>query len=211
MTIPTIQTIHHEEIIFGGLPGERKVIIDTALIDGKFETMVMYDDGEELESRVTTDEKQASVDFIKLLYMYAGDLQRAVIGANLQEDKVYTLLMLNDFGFPTAQKFKFHSMKCCTYEQYNDAVKLTVTPYREKNKCNITLCDNSFIILYGWHDLTEADIYNTARETDKVKTMMSKYACFDSNYIEDMERDFQPFIIAIYKNYKTGINGKTYA
>ena len=35
MTIPTIQTIHHEEIIFGGLPGERKVIIDTALIDGK--------------------------------------------------------------------------------------------------------------------------------------------------------------------------------
>ena len=129
MTTPTIQTIHHEEIIFGGLPGERKVIIDTALIDGKFETMVMYDDGEELESRVTKDEKQASDDFIKLMYMYAGALQRAVIGANLQEDKEYTLLMLNDFGFPTAQKFKFHSMKCCTYEQYNDAVKLTVTPY----------------------------------------------------------------------------------
>ena len=163
------------------------------------------------ETEQAVKEYATNVDFIKLLYMYAGDLQRAVIGANLQEDKEYTLLMLNDFGFPTAQKFKFHSMKCCTYEQYNDAVKLTVTPYQEKNKCNITLCDNSFIILYGWHDLTEADIYNTARETDKVKTMMSKYACFDSNYIEDMERDFQPFIIAIYKNYKTGINGKTYA
>ena len=50
MTTPTIQTIHHEEIIFGGLPGERKVIIDAALIDGKFEIMVMYDDGEELDA-----------------------------------------------------------------------------------------------------------------------------------------------------------------
>ena len=207
----TIPTIHHEEIIFGGLPGERKVIIDTALIDGKFETMVMYDDGEELESRVTTDEKQASIDFAKLRYMYAGDLQRAVIRANLQEGGKYTILTCGEDGFPIAEKFTFHSMECCTYAQYNDAIELTVTPYRGKNKSIITLYDNSFIILYGWHDLTEADIYNTARETDKVKTMMSKYACFDSNYIENMERDFQPFIIAIYKNYKTGINGKTYA
>lgn len=211
MTTPTIQTIHHEEIIFGGLPGERKVIIDTALIDGKFETMVMYDDGEELESRITTDEKQASIDFAKLLYMYAGDLQRAVIRANLQEGGKYTILSCGESGFPIAEKFTFHSMTCSTYAQYNDAVDLTVTPYRRKNQCTVTLFDKSFIILYGWHDLTEADIYNTIRETDKIKTMMSKYVCFDSRYIEDMEQNYQPFIIGIYKNYKTGKNGKTYA
>ena len=211
MTTPTVQTIHHEEIIFGGLPGERKVIVDTALIDGKFETMVMYDDGEELDSRVTTDEKQASIDFVKLLYMYAGDLQRTVIGANLREGEKYTILTCSEFGFPIAEKFTFHSIECCTYAQYNDAIELTITPYRRKNKSTITLYNNSFIILYGWHDLTEADIYNTIRETDKIKTMMSKYVSFDSNYIEDMEQKFQPFIIAIHKNYKTGVNGKSYA
>ena len=211
MTTPTIQTIHHEEIIFGGLPGERKVIIDTALIDGKFETMVMYDDGEELDSRVTTDEKQASIDFVKLLYMYAGDLQRAVIGANLQEGGKYTILSCGESGLPIAEKFTFHSMTCSTYAQYNDVMELTVTPYRGKNKSIITLCDTSFIILWGWHDLTEADIYNTIRETDKIKTMMSKYVGFDSRYIEDMEQNYQPFIIGIYKNYKTGVDGKTYA
>lgn len=211
MTIPTIKTIHHEEIIFGGLPGERKVIIDTALIDGKFETMVMYDDGEELESRVTMDEKQASIDFAKLRYMYAGDLQRAVIRANLQEGEKYTILSCGKSGLPIAEKFTFHSMTCSTYAQYNDVMELTVTPYRGKNKSIITLCDTSFIILWGWHDLTESDIYYKIRETDKIKTMMSKYVGFDSRYIEDMEQKFQPFIIAIHKNYKKGVDGRTYA
>lgn len=210
----TATTIQHEEINYSS---RRKIIIDTALIDGKYETMVIENSRmfkpkeEELESRVTTGEKQARIDFAELFDKYAGQLQRTIYGANLQEGEKYTILTCGEVGFPIARKFTFRAMKCTTHAQFNDVVQLEITPYREKSKYEMTLYGYSFIILDGWHDLTESDTYNIVHETDTVKTMMSKYCCFDSNYIEDMERKFQPFIIATYKNYKTGANGKTYA
>ena len=42
------------------------------------------------------------------------------------------------------------------------------------------------------------------------KITKSKYGCFDSRYIDDLENCFKNPVV-IFKNYKTGVNGKIYA
>ena len=56
----------------------------------------------------------------------------------------------------------------------------------------------------------ETDIKETITDNDKVKITKSKYGCFDSRYIDDLENCFKNPVV-IFKNYKTGVNGKIYA
>lgn len=68
--------------------------------------MAMYENGEELESRTVSTEIEAIKVFDNLLLKYTEPLQCALYN-KLQPGKKYTLVYLNEFGFPVAQKNHF--------------------------------------------------------------------------------------------------------
>ena len=202
--------IKHEEI-GGNYTMRRKIIIDACEIEpAAFEVMAMYENGDEIESKTTNNEAEAIKIFNTIIQKYLEPLQKSIYNAGLKENEKYTIVYLNEFGFPVAQKITFHNFKLCTYAQYSDCVKMTFTPYRKRSKYYKFLYNQSFLILKGWHDLKESDIYTTLSEDDNIKTLKSKYHCFDARYIEDIAGKFKNPVV-VYKDYKTGVNGKIYA
>lgn len=202
------RTIRHEELK-GGYTMGKKIIIDVCEIFGEFEIMAMYEDGEELESRTVSTEIEAIKVFDNLLLKYAEPLQCALYN-KLQSGKKYTLVYLNEFGFPVAQKITFHSMRTTTYAQYSDVMEMIFTPYRKRSQYRKLLHNCSIMIFEGWQDLKEEKIKETLEDNKNVKITKSKYGCFDSRYIDDLENCFKNPVV-IYKDYKTGVNGKIYA
>lgn len=202
------RTIKHEELK-GGYTMGKKIIIDACEIFGEFEVMAMYEDGEELESKTVTTETEAIKVFDDLFMKYAEPLQCALYN-KLQLGKRYTLVYLSEFGFPVAQKITFHSMRTTTYAQYSDVMEMIFTPYRKRTKYRKLIYNCSMMFFEGWQDLKETDIKETITDNDKVKVTKSKYGCFDSRYIDDLENCFKNPVV-IFKNYKTGVNGKIYA
>ena len=202
------RTIRHEELK-GGYTTGKKIIIDASEIFGEFEVIAMYENGEELESETVSTEMEAIKVFNDLFLKYAEPLQKALYN-KLQEGKRYTFVYLNEFGFPVAQKITFHSMKAKTYAQYSDVMETTFTPYRKRSQYKKCFYNCSFMVFEGWQDLKDEDIKETISDNDSVKITRSKYGCFDSNYIDDLENCFKNPIV-IYKNYKIGVNRKSYA
>lgn len=203
----TVRTIKHEELK-GGYSIGRKIIIDASEVYGEFEIMAMYEDGTELESTTAATEKEAAKAFDEILLKYAEPLQKALYN-KLKEGEKYTLVYLNDFGYPVAQKIKFHSMKCTTYAQYSDVVEMVFTPYRKRSQVKKRFYESSLMVFKGWQELKEDDTHEVLKN-ESVKITKSKYSCFDSRYIDDLENSFKDAVV-IYKNYKIGKNGKMYA
>lgn len=125
------RTIRHEELK-GDYTMEKKIFIDAYEIFGEFEVVAVYEDGEELESKTVMTEIEAIKVFDDLFMKYAEPLQCALYN-KLQEGKRYTLVHLNDFGFPVAQKITFHSMKAKTYAQYSDVMEMIFYTIPKKN------------------------------------------------------------------------------
>lgn len=204
-----MKTLKHEEI-GGNYSNKRKIIIDACEISsGEFNVMALYENGEELEEIETNTETKAIQAFNKMFEKYAGELQKALYG-KLETGKRYTIVHLGEFGFPIAQKITFHSMKCTTYAQYGDVIKMIFTPYRKRNQYQKYFYNTSFMIFEGWQDLKESDTKEVLKDDGNIKLVKSKYTCFDSRYIDDLEKVFKNPVV-IYKNYKTGVNGKLYA
>ena len=202
------RTIKHEELK-GGYTMGKKIIIDACEISGEFEVMAMYENGEELESKTVTTETEAIKVFDDLFMKYAEPLQCALYN-KLQPGKKFTLVYLNEFGFPVADNISFLSMRTTTYAQYSDVMEMIFTPYRKRTKYRKLIYNCSMMIFEGWQDLKEEEVKETLEDNKNVKITKSKYGCFDSRYIDDLENCFKNPVV-IYKDYKTGVNGKIYA
>ena len=207
-----INSIRREEI-GGGYTMQRKIPLtaaDLRFIGGQFEVMAMDHNGDELDTITTSDEAAALVEFNGLVQKYAGPLQKALNAAGLIPGHRYTLVYLNEFGFPVAQKITYDSMSFTTYAQHSDVVKLVFTPFRKRSKYSQRFYNCSLMIFDGWQDMNENDISETIREDEQIKVKKSKYSCFSASYIEDLEKVFERPVM-IYKDYKRGVNGKLYA
>ena len=203
--------IRHEEL-GGGYTMRPKIILDAAdlrSIGGQYEVMALGQEGEELEAVTAADEAAAITEFDKLVQKYAGPLQKAVNAAGLVPGHRYTLVYLNDFGFPVARKITYHSMRFKTYAQYSDVVELVFTPYRKRSKYSDLFYNYSLMIFDGWQEMDDGAINETLKDDGKVKVTRSKYTCFSANYIEDLEKAFKDPVM-VYKNYRKGVNGKLY-
>ncbi len=188
-------------------------LIDENMARRSHEMMSMSDYREgsaTAEYRAAVDKAAALVEFNKLVQKYAGPLQRAMSAAELKPGHRYTLVYLNDFGFPVAQKITYDNMSFSTYAQHSDVVKLVFTPFRKRSKYSQRFYNCSLMIFDGWQDLNENAINETIREDEQIKVTKSKYSCFSASYIEDLEKIFERPVM-IYKNYKQGVNGKLYA
>lgn len=154
------------------------------------------------------------IDDIKAIQQYyidnAEDFQKAILSANLEKGKKYTLVYLNEYGFPIADKITFDSMNVCQYAQYTDAVKMTFKRYKKRGLTGRYFYNCSLAIYEGWHDSTKQDVYNTVEETENATIYKSKYTCFDARFFSEMvERLGKPLFE--YKAFKVGKNGTVYA
>ena len=167
------RTIRHEELK-GGYTMGKKIIIDACEIFGEFEIMAMYEDGEELESKTVSTEIEAIKVFYDLFMKYAEPLQKALYN-KLQEGKRYTLVYLNDFGFPVAEKITFHSVRSSTYAQHSDVMEMIFTPYRKRTQYRKFFYNCSMMFFEGWQDLKEEEIKVTLEDNKNVQIKKSKY------------------------------------
>lgn len=201
-------TLKHIELN-GGYSGKHKIIIDACELFGEYEVIAMRENGEELACKTAATETEAIKAFYNMILQYAGNLQKALYN-KLAEGEKYTLVYLNEFGFPVAQKIIFQSMELTTYAQYSDVVKMIFKPYRKRSLYQKYFYNNSLMIFKGWQDMKESDTKEILKESDSLKITKSKYSCFDARYIDNLEKIFKNPVV-IYKNFKEGKNGKLYA
>ena len=200
--------INHMEL-FGGYSGKQKIIIDASEIFGEYSVMALYENGEEIEEKISKSEKEAMDLYKKMVEKYLEPLQKVAFMAGLVPGNKYTLFYLNDFGFPVCQKITFERMEFSTYAQYSDVVKLIFKPYRKRSVYQKYFYNCSLSIFEGWQDLREEDTKILIKEDQNVKITQSKYSCFDANYIKDGNKLLKNPIM-IYEDFKTGTNGKIY-
>ncbi len=137
----------------------------------------------------------------------AEPFQKAIIDANLIVGKKYTLIYMNEFGFPVADKIVFKGVLPCQYAQFTDAIKMTVRRARKRSDVYINFYDCSMAIYEGWKDLPE-DVTHV-KISDNLR--QSKYGCFDARYFEDCVKYFGMPVVE-YRNFKAReSNGKTFA
>lgn len=207
-----INSLYHAEL-GGGYTLRRKIIINAAdlrSLGGGIEVAAIDPTGEELSLATVTTEADALKAFNSMVQQYAEPLQKAVAAAGLVPGHRYTLVYLSEFGFPVAEKITFRGFTLTTYAQHADAVRMEYTPYRKRSARRRMFYNMSLLIFDGWQDLPESAASVTVREDDKVKITRSKYESFSASYIEDTAQLLKNPVM-IYKNYRTGVNGKLYA
>lgn len=204
----SVRRIKSEEIRRVNAIG-KKIVVSVAEIFGEFEVIVMYESGEEIECYTYETEEIALIKYNEMVLKYANDFQKALYN-KLAKGGKYTLVYLNDFGFPVAVKMVFDSMKLTTYAQYSDAVEMIFKPYRKRNNVKKYFYNSSLMIFEGWQDMKEEDTKEVLKDNEAVRVTKSKYACFDSRYIEDLEKVFKNAVV-VYKKYEVGTNGRVYA
>lgn len=205
-----MRIIRHVEL-GGKHSGRKKIIIDACeLSTGEFEAMALDEDGEELTGHKAHNEDSITEAFYNLINQYAEPLQKAIYCAGLVPCGKYTLAYCNEFGFPVVQKITLDSVQLTTYAQFSDCVRLVFVPYRKRTMYAKTFYNTSVLIFKGWQDLPENFGFTVEKETADCTMRKSNYSCFDSHYIDDMEKVLKNPVV-VYKDYKTGVNGKTYA
>lgn len=205
-----VKQIAHQKLGGGYAMGPRYTVDTAELEPGVFETMVLLNDGDELDVRRTDKEEQAKKDFAELLLKYAGQIQKTFLKADMRPGKHYTIFRLNDFGYPVAQKIEFKSVKPTTYAQHWDAVELVYRPCRGRSSFKTWFYEGSFAICEGWQDLPENFGYEVLQSTCGVTLSRSKYGCFDSRFFDEM-KEVMKNVLAISEDYRVGVNGKVYA
>lgn len=146
-------------------------------------------------------------EFRKFFIENAEPFQKAIINADLIDGNKYTLIYINEFGFPVADKIVFKGVSMCQYAQFTDAIKLTVRRVRKRTDERITFYDCSLAIYEGWKGLPE-DVSHV-RINDHLR--QSKYSCFDARYFEDCVKYFGKPVVE-YCNFKVReSDGKTFA
>lgn len=137
----------------------------------------------------------------------AEPFQKVIIDANLIVGKKYTLIYMNEFGFPVADKIVFKGVSPCQYTQHTDAIKLMARRARKRTDVYINFYDCSMAIYEGWKDLLEEVAFEKIGE----HLRQSRYGCFDARYFEDCVKYFGKPIVE-YRNFKVReSDGKTFA
>lgn len=133
-----------------------------------------------------------------------------VIAGKLVPGNKYTLVYLNDFGWPVSQKITLHSTEETHYSQYDDAVRFVFKPYRKRNYYQKYFYNCSLAIYNGWVDLDKNVGYQVEKRNGMV-IRKSLYGCFDARfYIDAVASLGEP--ILDYRHFTTRkTDGKVFA
>ena len=187
--------MYHEEIMLGSTYGRRIILDGAEITPGRFEVLAMDEEGSEVDSITVDTADKLRPAFADLLDRLGHPLQAAFYRAGMKKDMRYTLVMLNDFGFPVALRLTFTSATLTTYAQYPDAVNMIFTPVKKRLSRYMYLYNHSFLIYSGWRELKDNIAYNVSQD-GSTTTRMSKYACFDERFMDDIKQAWPDYIVA---------------
>ena len=204
------ETLFHATI-GGGYSNTPKVDITTEKVSDDCFVTIVYNHALVCRQDIVSDTLgEAERVFTEKRNAYLKPLQAAAFSAGMVDGGKYTILYYTEFGQLVAQKIRFHGMEPTTYAQYGDAVAITCTPFRKRGKQIWTLYNKSFAIYEGWQDLPESATMETLRETPEVKVQRWKFSCWDANGFTAC-KDILKNRLALYEDFKRGVNGKMYA
>ena len=107
-----------------------------------------------------------------------------VVSGKLVPGNKYTLVYLNDFGWPVSQKITLYSTQETSYVQYDDAVLFVFKPYKKRKLYQQCFCNCSLAIYDGWLDLDRHVGYQVEKRGE-VTIRKSLYDCFDARFFTD--------------------------
>lgn len=96
---------------------------------------------------------------------------------NLEAGQRITIVKYNDFGMMSVSKVTFHSYEIGQYAQYDNSVKMTFKPHREKG-LYYKWFYGDVIIYNGWYDLPDTVLFDISYKEHCI-TQKSKWASFD--------------------------------
>jgi hypothetical protein len=195
----------------GGNTIKNGIIINTDTNStGEFKTVAKYENGAILQELTAQTANEAARNIHKVFNDYAEPRQKAFFNAGLVEGEKYTIMCMSDFGFPVTIKCKIIGVEYTTYAQHSDVVKVCCIPYKSRKARAYLFYSGSVIIFKGWQELKEEDTYNIEEVRENCIMRRSKYGCFDPRYFEDVLKKLKNPVV-VYKEYKSGANGKAYA
>lgn len=149
-----------------------------------------------IDCKTACNEQDALQDFDDMLTTYALPLQARFHGARMKKGGRYTLVMLNDFGFPVALRLTFDHFTMDAYAQYDDAVCLFFTPFGKRKLRFLSVYARSFLLYDGWREFPDNAVWNITRSGNGIVARMSKYASFDERYMDDIKTLWPDFLSA---------------
>ena len=132
---------------------------------------------------------------------HAEPFQKVLLSAGLKSGKKYTLVYINEYGFPIAQKITFKKMYPCQYAQYTDAIGMEIHEYRARHDSIHYFYNCSLAIYEGWKELKREDISECVVNNYNMQVWKSKYCAFDARYYEDAVKVLGKPIFD-YRNFK---------
>lgn len=132
-----------------------------------------------------------------------------VIAGKLVPGNKYTLVYLNDFGWPVSQKITLYSTEETHYSQYDDAVRFVFKPYRKRNYYQKYFYNCSLAIYNGWVDL-DKNVGYQVEERNGMTIKKSLYGCFDSRFFTDAIQSLGKPMFE-YQHFTTRKDGKVFA
>lgn len=174
----------------------RNIIIETRNEEGdSFITVVSNKATKELlNCKTAFTEQDALKDHDDMITTYALPLQARLHAAGMKMGERYTLVTMNDFGFPVALNFTFNAIDYLAYAQYDDAATIYCFPKGARKLRQFRVYNQSFALYSSWRTLTDDMIYSVEKKPGAPVVRMSKYVCCDDRYIADIIAAWPDFI-----------------
>lgn len=152
-----------------------------------------------------------TVEEIRQFYVdNAEPFQNSLLSAGLKAGERYTLVYINDTGFPVMDKITFMKMAPCQYAQYTDSICMCFKRAKSRKEIKKYFYPVSIAIYEGWFDLQREDYMTKIEEKEGMTSYKSKYHSFDSRYFTDVVNKFGTPLVE-YRNFRQGVNGCVYA
>jgi hypothetical protein len=116
------------------------------------------------------------VAMYKLLTEVDG-IQEQFKNADIQEGEKLTLFYISDWGTIVTNRITFNSAEPSKYAQYDNAVKLTFTPEKKRNR-HYKHFYSTLLVYKGWFNLPETVLHNV-EERNGMRVTISKYHSCD--------------------------------
>jgi hypothetical protein len=128
-------------------------------------------------------------------------IQEQFKNADIQPGEQLTLFYISDWGTIIKSRITFDSVTNTKYAQYDNAIKLTFTPAKQR-KQHYKYFYSTLLVFKGWHDIPDT-VLNHVTESNGIRTTRSKYhSCDHKQYDEILAHFEQQGLKAVVNTYK---------
>jgi hypothetical protein len=140
------------------------------------------------------------VAMYKLLHEVDG-IQDQFDNAGLAQGEKVTLFYISDWGSITTNRIMFNSAEPSKYAQYDNAVKVTFTPEKQR-KLHYKHFYSTLLVFKGWHSLPDTVLHHVEERNGMRVTRSKHHSCDNKQYDEILSYFGDMGIKPIINTYK---------